>query len=113
MFEIGTRSAPHRFYRCGDHRETRADTSGRADKSFQTAYNPRRDTVRRIFHPAKVSSRVFVRSYRPGRSFGRDWTGNETMGRWPDSTRATIATALLLFVVFPLLCWLAWWWVGH
>ncbi len=35
------------------------------------------------------------------------------MGRWPDNTRATVTTAILLFVVFPLLCWLAWWWVRH
>ena len=33
------------------------------------------------------------------------------MGRWPDNTRATLITALLIFVLFPLLCLLAWWFV--
>ena len=33
------------------------------------------------------------------------------MGRWPDNTRSTLATALIMFVVFPLLCLLAWWYV--
>lgn len=33
------------------------------------------------------------------------------MARWPDNLRATLVTALLVFVVFPLLCFLAWWYV--
>jgi len=33
------------------------------------------------------------------------------MGRWPDSSRSTLVTALIMFVGFPLLCLLAWWWV--
>ncbi len=36
-----------------------------------------------------------------------------TMGRWPDSKRSTLTTALLMFVLFPLLCLLAWWYVNH
>jgi hypothetical protein len=33
------------------------------------------------------------------------------MGRWPDEARTTWTTALLIFVLFPLLCWLAIWYV--
>jgi len=33
------------------------------------------------------------------------------MGRWPDNTRSTATTFLLIFVLFPLLCLLAWWFV--
>jgi hypothetical protein len=33
------------------------------------------------------------------------------MGRWPDDRRSVVTTALLIFVLFPLLCWLAWWYV--
>ena len=33
------------------------------------------------------------------------------MGRWPDNTRATFLTFLLIFLLFPLLCVLAWWYV--
>ena len=33
------------------------------------------------------------------------------MARWPDNTRATLITALFIFVLFPLLCWLAVWFV--
>ena len=29
------------------------------------------------------------------------------MGRWPDNRNSTIVTAVLIFVLFPLLCWLA------
>jgi hypothetical protein len=32
---------------------------------------------------------------------------NALMGRWPDNNRSTMMTAVLIFVVFPLLCWLA------
>lgn len=34
------------------------------------------------------------------------------MGRWPDNTRSTIITFVLIFVLFPLLCYLAWWFVA-
>jgi hypothetical protein len=33
------------------------------------------------------------------------------MGRWPNETRSIAATFLLIFVLFPLLAWLAWWFV--
>ena len=33
------------------------------------------------------------------------------MGRWPDNTRANIITAVLIFLVLPLLCLLAVWFV--
>jgi|GEM_PF-622298 len=33
------------------------------------------------------------------------------MGRWPDDRRSTLVTALLIFVLFPALCWLTWWFV--
>lgn len=33
------------------------------------------------------------------------------MGRWPDNKRSQFATFGILFVLFPLLCWLAWWFV--
>jgi hypothetical protein len=33
------------------------------------------------------------------------------MARWPDNFRGTLITFLLVFVLFPLLCWLAWWFV--
>lgn len=29
------------------------------------------------------------------------------MGRWPDRRRTTFVTVILMFVLFPLLCWLA------
>ena len=35
------------------------------------------------------------------------------MARWPHTSRATVTTALLMFVLFPLLCALAWWYVKH
>lgn len=34
------------------------------------------------------------------------------MARWPDNTRSLLMTILLIFVLFPLLCWLAWWFVS-
>lgn len=34
------------------------------------------------------------------------------MGRWPDNTRSTLLTFALIFVLFPLLCLLAWCFVG-
>jgi hypothetical protein len=33
------------------------------------------------------------------------------MGRWPDSPRATWATFALIFLLFPLLAALCWWFV--
>jgi len=33
------------------------------------------------------------------------------MGRWPDDSRSIWTTILLIFVLFPLLCALAWWYV--
>jgi len=33
------------------------------------------------------------------------------MARWPDDARSTWLTVLLVFVLFPLLCVLAWWFV--
>lgn len=33
------------------------------------------------------------------------------MGRWPDDKRSTWITALLIFLLFPFLCWLAMWWM--
>ncbi len=34
-----------------------------------------------------------------------------TMGRWPDNDRSTLVTAMIMFLVFPLLAFLAWWFV--
>jgi hypothetical protein len=33
------------------------------------------------------------------------------MARWPDNSRSVATTILLIFVVFPLLCFLTWWFV--
>ncbi len=33
------------------------------------------------------------------------------MGRWPDNTRSNLIAFLLMFVLFPLLCLFAWWFV--
>jgi hypothetical protein len=33
------------------------------------------------------------------------------MGRWPDEKRSVVTTAALIFILFPLLCWLALWFV--
>ncbi len=33
------------------------------------------------------------------------------MGRWPDDSRSVWTTAFLIFLLFPLLCLLAWWYV--
>ena len=30
------------------------------------------------------------------------------MARWPDNLRSTLTTAALIFILFPLLAWLAW-----
>lgn len=34
------------------------------------------------------------------------------MARWPDSVRSNLIGFLIVFVFFPLLCWLAWWWLS-
>ena len=33
------------------------------------------------------------------------------MARWPDNSRANMIALILVFALFPALCWLAWWWV--
>ena len=33
------------------------------------------------------------------------------MGRWPNEKRSALMTALLIFVLFPLLAWLTYWFV--
>lgn len=33
------------------------------------------------------------------------------MGRWPNEKRSTFTTFVLIFVLLPLLVWLAWWFV--
>jgi len=33
------------------------------------------------------------------------------MGRWPDDLRSNLTTLLLIFVLTPLLCLLAWWYL--
>jgi hypothetical protein len=33
------------------------------------------------------------------------------MARWPDQSRSTLITIALIFVVFPLMAWLMWWFV--
>ncbi len=33
------------------------------------------------------------------------------MGRWPDNRRVQWVTFGVMFVLFPLLCWLTWWFV--
>jgi hypothetical protein len=33
------------------------------------------------------------------------------MGRWPDDKRLTLVTVVLVFLLFPVLCWLTWWFV--
>jgi hypothetical protein len=33
------------------------------------------------------------------------------MARWPDNAKSTLITALLIFGLFPLLAFLAWWFV--
>ena len=35
------------------------------------------------------------------------------VGRWPDKSRSALTTFVLIFVLFPLLCLLAWWFVEH
>jgi len=33
------------------------------------------------------------------------------MARWPEDRRSTLTTIGLIFVLFPLLAWLFWWFV--
>lgn len=33
------------------------------------------------------------------------------MARWPDNPRANLIGFGLIFILLPLLCWLAWWFV--
>jgi len=33
------------------------------------------------------------------------------MGRWPDNDRMTLVTAVIIFVLFPAVAFLAWWFV--
>lgn len=33
------------------------------------------------------------------------------MARWPDRARSNLIAILLIFGMFPLLCWFAWWYV--
>lgn len=33
------------------------------------------------------------------------------MGRWPDNSRSTLLTFALIFLLFPALAWLCWWYV--
>jgi len=33
------------------------------------------------------------------------------MARWPDNWKSNLLGFLIVFVLFPLLCWLAWWWL--
>jgi hypothetical protein len=33
------------------------------------------------------------------------------MARWPDNSRSVLVTAVLIFLLFPLLSWLAYWYV--
>jgi hypothetical protein len=35
------------------------------------------------------------------------------VGRWPDKSRSALMTFVLIFVLFPLLCFLCWWFVYH
>ena len=53
-----------------------------------------------------------TRSHPPaaGGSELRSGEGNP-MGRWPDNTRSTLTTFVLIFVLFPLLCAACWWFV--
>ena len=35
------------------------------------------------------------------------------MARWPDNWRSNLTAGLLIFGLLPLLCWLAWVYVGR
>jgi len=49
-----------------------------------------------------------LRQNRPFRYKGSE---RESMARWPRNARTTIFTYAAIFVLFPLLSWLAWLWV--
>jgi len=33
------------------------------------------------------------------------------MARWPDNLKSNILGFTIVFVIFPILCWLTWWWL--
>jgi len=33
------------------------------------------------------------------------------MARWPDNPRANLVALLMMLIILPALCWLAWWYV--
>jgi hypothetical protein len=35
------------------------------------------------------------------------------MARWPDNGISNFVRFVIVFVLFPLLCWLAWWWLNQ
>jgi cytochrome oxidase assembly protein ShyY1 len=35
------------------------------------------------------------------------------MGRWPEDRRSNLITLLLIFMLTPILCYLAWWFVNR
>ena len=37
--------------------------------------------------------------------------GQSRMARWPDDNRATLIAGIMIFALFPMLCWLTWWFV--
>ncbi|MEK6261199.1 MAG: hypothetical protein AABP62_21575 [Planctomycetota bacterium] len=39
------------------------------------------------------------------------WEGMCLMARWPDDRKANLIAVALVFVLFPLLCWLSWRWL--
>src|SRR5690606_4718915 len=38
-------------------------------------------------------------------------TNSTSMARWPDNWRSNLVALLMIFVILPLLCALAWWYV--
>jgi len=52
-----------------------------------------------IRRSARVGSRQFYLRRRPD------------MARWPDESKANVIAIALVFALFPLLCWLCWWWI--
>jgi len=34
------------------------------------------------------------------------------MARWPDERKANLVAIILVFTLFPLLCWLSWKWLN-
>ena len=71
---------------------------------------PYRKTIRRLsgdHQPASVSPRLEEER----ESLKLKEVEKVIMGRWPDQSRSTLITFLLIFVLFPLLALLAWWFV--